>query len=166
MSLGVKQKKTYLNIKDGKIALKKPNGETALYDSIEGSLVGITKLPREFKGEPVTYWYFDIAEPGGETYSLGLHYNSGVAKAILNSLASAETLGRIKIETYLKNEFTKTSVYNNGERLSWKYAELPPLEILEVGGKIIKDDSKRMRFFEGIAEEIINKVNPVNKVNN
>jgi len=166
MSLGVKQRKTYLNIKDGKIALKQPNGELALYDSIEGSLVGLRKQPRAFKGETVIYWYIDLQDEDGETYSLSLHYNSGVAKAILNSLASADTLGRIKIETYLKNEFTKTLVYNNGEKLSWKYAELPPLEILEVGGKIIKDDSKRMRFFEGIAEEIINKVNPVNKVNN
>lgn len=166
MSLGVKHKKKYLNIKDGKIALRQPNGERALYDSIEGSLVGITKQPREFKGETVIYWYIDLQDEDGETYSLSLHYNSGVAKAILNSLASVETFGKIKIETYLKNEFTKTLVYNNGEKLPWKYAELPPVETVELGGKTVKDDSKRMRFFEEIADNIVNRVTPVNKVNN
>lgn len=162
MSLGVKQKKTYLNIKDGKIAVRRPDGAQALYDYIEGSLTGIKKQPRAFKGETVTYWYFDLEGDGGETYSLGLHYNSGVAKAILNSLASADTLGRIKIETYLKNDFTKTLVYNNGEKLNWKYTELPPVETVELGGKTVKDDSKRMELFEEIAGELVNKVNRVN----
>lgn len=162
MSLGMRQRKTYLNIKDGKIAVKKPDGAQALYDFIEGSLTGITKQPREFKGETVLYWYFDLEGEGGETYSLGLHYNSGVAKSILNSLASADTLGRIKIETYQKDEYTKASVYNNGEKLSWKYTELPPVETVTVGGKAVKDDSKRMELFEEIASELVNKVNRVN----
>jgi len=162
MSLGTRQRKTYLNIKDGKIVVRKPDGAQVLYDFIEGSLTGITKQPREFKGETVLYWYFDLEGDGGEAYSLALHYNSGVAKAILNSLASVETFGKIKIETYLKNEFTKTLVYNNGEKLNWKYTELPPVEIVELGGKTVKDDSKRMSFFEEIADNIVNRVNKVN----
>lgn len=161
MSLGIKHKKTYLSIKDGKITLKRPDGEKALYDSIEGSLVGISKQRREFNGEPVIYWYIDLRDESGELYSLSLPYSSGVAKAILNSLASVESFGNIKIETYLKGEFTKTQVYNNGEKLSWKYRELPPVETIKLGEKTVKDDSKRMELFEQIAETI-NRVNGVN----
>jgi hypothetical protein len=161
MSLGVKQNKIYLNIKEGKISHKSQTGEESLYDYVEGSLVGISKRDREFKGETVVYWYIDLLGETGELYSLSIHYSSGVAKAILNSLASVDVLGKIRIETYQSGDFTKTIVYNNGERLNWKYPELPPIEDLRIGDKIIKDDSKRMILFNEIAQDLVNKVNIV-----
>lgn len=161
MSLGVKQAKSYLNIKEGKIIHKTGAGKEALYDFIEGYLVDITKRDREFKGETVVYWYFDIQTETGEIYSLSIHYSSGVAKSILNALGSAEVLGKIRIETYQSGDFTKAIVYNNGERLSWKYSELPPLEEIKVGDKLVKDDSKRMDLFNQMAQDIVNKINRI-----
>lgn len=157
MSLGSKQGKTYLNIKQGKIIKKTLQGEEA-YTFVEGYLTGISKRDREFKGELIPYWYIDLQEPdGGEIYSLSIHYSSGVAKSIFNALASAEEPGKIRIETYQSGEFTKAVVYCNGKKLNWKY-ELPPLEEVQLGGRTVKDDSKRMAFIEGIAQEITGRI--------
>jgi len=161
MSLGVNKSKIFLSLKDGKIALKKRSGEIALYDFIEGYLVELKKVDREFKGEIVPYWYIDLQDNKGDIYSLAIHYNSGVAKSIINSLGSVEDLGLIRIETYLKDEFTKAVVYNNGERLNWKYTDLPPVEMVKVGDKTIKDESKRMELFNNLASEISGKVSRV-----
>lgn len=162
MGLGVKQGKTYLNIKEGKIVHRSSTGQEALYDYVEGSLIEISKRDRNFNGETVVYWYFDIQTGAGEIYSLSTYYTSGVAKAILNSLASIDgSPGKIKIETYQSGGFTKIVVYNNGERLSWKYPELPPIEEVKVGDKLVKDDSKRMDLFNQIAQEIVTKVNTI-----
>lgn len=161
MSLGNNKQKIYLSLKDGKIALKKRSGEASLYDYIEGYLVGINKVDREFKGEIVPYWYIELQDNKGEIYSLAIHYNSGVAKSIINSLGSVETLGIVKIETYKKDEFTKAVVYNNGERLNWKFTELPPVETVKVGDKTVKDETKRMELFNNLASEISGRVSRV-----
>lgn len=159
MSLGSKQNKTFLNIREGKIVKRHTNGSEELYTYVEGYLAGITKREREFKGEKVDYWYLDLQEPsGGEIYSLSVHYSSGVAKSIINALASAEELGLVRIEVYQSGDYTKAVVYNNSLRLSWKFSELPPLEEIQVGGKTVKDDSKRMEFIEGMAQGIRERI--------
>ena len=126
---------------------------------MEGHLVGIQKRDREFKGETVPYWYVNLQDPdGGEVFSLSIAYNSGVFKSLINALANAEDLGRIRIEVYQSGEFTKTVVYNNGQRLGWKYPQLPPIEEVKVGGRIIKDDSQRMEFIENLTREVISRI--------
>lgn len=158
MSLGVKPKIIYLSIKDGKINCKTARG-VVNYDYVEGSLVNVEKRERDFNsGETVFYWYIDLQDNKGEIYSLALSYNSGVAKSILNSLASVDKFGIIRIEAYLKDGFSKVSVYNNGERLNWRYSELPPVDLIQVGDKTVKDESKRMDLFNQIAESIVRKV--------
>jgi ribosomal protein L19 len=154
MSLGVKQSRIYLNVKDGKII----QGDQT-FDYVKGDLVDIRKQTREFNGEEVVYWYFDLQSQEGKLYSLALHYSSGVVKSILNSLSSATSLKNIQIEPYQSGGFTKAVVKSNGEKLSWKYQDLPPVEEVKVGNKLVKDDSKRMEFFEGIALEIVNRIN-------
>jgi hypothetical protein len=56
MSLGVNQKKTYLNINEGKIVKRNSQGEENLLAFIEGYLVGTSKIDREFKRETVPCW--------------------------------------------------------------------------------------------------------------
>lgn len=156
MSLGVNQSKTYLNIKEGKITSRDKEGKELSYDYVEGYLGEITIKEREFKGEPVKYWYVDLKDKSGVVYSLALPYYSGVAKSLFNSLASATDYSKeIKIQPYLSGEFTKVVVYSGGVKLSWKYPELPPVEEVKVGDKTVKDDSKRMQF-------IVNLVNQIN----
>lgn len=160
MSLENNTSKKYLNIKEGSIVLKTATGEES-YNSVEGTIQDIYVKPRQFRGESLKYWYIDIKSKSGELYSLAAPYSSGVIKAILNSLASADELKTIRIETYQSGEFTKVKVFNNGDPLYWRYSELPPLEDITVGSKIIKDDSKRMSFFEEIVKDIVNKINTI-----
>lgn len=142
----------YLNIKNGKIY----NKETAI-SCIEGILKGIELRDRIFRGEKVEYWYINIEDD--VIYSLALPYSSGVAKSIFNSLASGDNFSKeIKIQTYQSGEFTKALVYLNGLKLKWKVNELPAVEELIVGSKIIKDDSKRMEFIKDLVTEINNKL--------
>ena len=158
MSIGKVKSKTYLNIKEGRIIARNKDGKEEAYDYVEGYLMAIYTRDREFKGETVKYWYIDIEDKAGNAYSLALHYGSGVAKSIFNSLASLDnTLEEIKIQPYQSGEFTKVIVYSGGKKLNWKYPELPEVKEVKVGEKVVKDDSERMLFFENIVKEI-NKV--------
>lgn len=159
MSLGTKQNRTFLNIKDGRIIKKTPQGDES-FDYVAGNLAQISIREMEFKGEKIPYWYFTLQDPnGGEVYILSVYYSSGVAKSIINSLASEENLGLIRIEVYQSGDFTKAKVYNNEKKLSWKYTELPPVEEVRIGDKLIKDDSKRMDFIKEMAREINERIN-------
>jgi hypothetical protein len=94
MSLGTVKNKIYLNIKEGKIF----KGEL-FYDYVEGYLKGIEIKDREFRGEIIKYWYINLESQSGELYSLALSYNSGVAKSLFNSLASATDFNKeVKIK--------------------------------------------------------------------
>lgn len=146
MSLGIKQTKTYLNVKEGRIY----QGSIA-YDYVEGYLRGIETKEREFNGERVKYFYFDILSDSGELYSLALPYYGGVAKSLINSLASAQGFtDPIRIQTYQSGDFTKVATYQSGQRLPWKHSQLPPVEELRIGDRIVKDDSKRMALIASI----------------
>ena len=160
MSLGTKQNRTFLNIREGRIIKRGRDGQEQTYDYVEGYLGGIYKREREFKGERLEYWYFDLQDPnGGEIYSLSVHYSSGVAKSIINSLASADELGLVRLEGYQSGDYTTAVVYNNGVKMAWKYTELPPVKEIQIGGRMVKDDSQRMEFIERVAGEVVGKIN-------
>jgi hypothetical protein len=154
MSLGTTQKTTYLNIKDGKI-FKDKNP----YDYVGGYLKNIDLKDRDFRGETVKYWYINITSKDGDNYSLALPYYSGVAKSIINSLASGDDFSKeILIKPYLSGEYTKVVTYLGDNKLSWKTSELPNIEEVKVGDKIVKDDSKRMEFIVNLVNEINSKL--------
>lgn len=153
MGLGNFKPKTYLSIKDGKIRKIDPQTkQETYYDFIEGTLNSITTPERDYG----KIWEFEILDPKtNDSYALTMSYNSGVAKSILNCLASIEgTLGAIKIKPYFINDFNKVTVFNDGVKLNWKYTQLPPIKEIEAGGKTYPDDSERVNLFEKIAEEL------------
>lgn len=149
------QKRLYLKIKDGKIH----EGENT-YTTVRGYLKGIDMKEKEFKGEIAKYWYINIKSETGDYYCLTLSYSSGVAKSLFNSLANAPDFSKqIRIDTYVKGEFTNISTFLDDDKLYWKYNEFPPIEEVKVGNKVVKDDSKRMKVFEEIVQEINSKIN-------
>lgn len=154
MSLGIKQSKTFLNVKEGKIYQK-----DVAYDYVEGYVKSIEVKDREFRGEVVKYWYINIESQSGELYSLALPYYSGVAKSLFNSLASEDDYSKlIRIQPYQSGDYTKVVVYSNGEKLSWIKSTLPPIEQVKVGDKIVKDESKRMEFIFNLVNQINSKI--------
>jgi hypothetical protein len=150
MSLGAIQSKIYLNIKEGKV-FNKENP----FEYVEGYLRGIEIKDRDFRGEVIKYWYINLESQSGELYSLALSYNSGVAKSLFNSLASSTDFSKeVRIKPYLSGAFTKVVTYLGGDKLSWKYPELPNVEEVKVGDKTVKNDSKRMEFIVNLVKEI------------
>ena len=157
MSLGSNTDTKYVNIKDGKVVYKEKDKEL-LYDFIEGELIDITTPVRTFNGKQIRSWYIKLKGDDNKDYVLSIGYNSGVAKTILNALASAEDFKNIRIYPYFKGGYTKASTYSNGKKLDWKYSSLPAIEETKVGDKVIKDDSKRMDLFANIQKDILAKI--------
>ena len=148
--------KIWLSIYNGKVE-RSENGQKTQYSYVEGRLVGIYTQERTYKGERVTKWFIDLQGEQGEAYSIGFPYSSGSLKSIVLALASDEALtsqNRVRIEPYLKGEFTNIVVRSNGAKLDWVVRELPAVENVEVGGKTYKDDSKRMELIASYVEQI------------
>ncbi|MBO4799415.1 MAG: hypothetical protein J5489_02110, partial [Lachnospiraceae bacterium] len=126
------------------------------FDYVEGDLERIYTRDRIFRGERVPYWYLDLRDPkSGELYTLGINASSGVWRSIIMSLGSCTNfLLPIRISPYHKGEFDRVSVYSGGERLDWVEG-LPPVEEINLGGKVIKSVEKREEFFS----QLVNKIN-------
>jgi hypothetical protein len=156
------RRKIYLNIKDGAIVRRTPEGEER-YSYVSGVLDSITQKERTFRGnEVVLYWYLDLRDDEGELYSLGFPETSNTFKSIILQLASEEGLesvrkrSKIKIEPYSRNGYDKVQVYGiDFTRLSWVVKELPPIEEKIVGGRKYRDDSKRMELITSLTEKVI-----------
>lgn len=162
MGLGnIKQtRKHYLSINGGKVIIDKGNGKKDSFSFVEGVLEGIYTKDRTFNGENVRRWYLDLKD-GKDIYSICFPYSSGVFKSIILSLASDEKLNRstpIRIEPYEKSGYSKAVVYSDGVKLDWIVKELPPVEEVMVGGKIVKDDSKRMEFICSLCSTIMQRI--------
>ena len=153
--LGQKEKRIYLNIARGKVIRRTDRGEQS-FDYVEGDLERIYTRDRIFRGERVPYWYLDLRDPkSGELYTLGINASSGVWRSIIMSLGSCTNfLLPIRISPYHKGEFDRVSVYSGGERLDWVEG-LPPVEEINLGGKVIKSVEKREEFFS----QLVNKIN-------
>ena len=166
MALGQIEKAIYVSVKDGRLVTKDQSGKEQTHDYLEGRLVNISSKVKDFGGESVTQYLFEFKDDAGERFILSTGEKSGIARALLNSLASIEgEVGTIRVVPYLKDGYTKILLYHNGERLNWKHNELPPLEEKQVAGATIKDDTKRIVFFRSIAEELRGRVTQVSQVN-
>lgn len=156
--------KTYLNIKDGAIIKRTPEGEEK-YSYVEGTLTSITQRERTFRNEVVLYWYIDLRDKdSGELYSLGFPYGSNTFKSIILQLANNDglkaikTASTIRIEPYTKNGYDKVQVWGGGVKLDWVIKELPPIKETVAGGKRVKDDSNRMAFIASLSKNIISNI--------
>lgn len=154
-------RKVYLNVKEGAIVRRTDSGEER-YSYVEGLLESITTREREFRGERVIYWYIDMRDrDSGELYSIGFPYGSNVFKSVILSLASYEALTRktlVRISPYMANGYDKVSVICDAIKTSWVVKELPPVEVVEIGGKKVKDDSQRMKLICSYCDLIIGRL--------
>lgn len=154
------RRKIFLSISHGKVVHYLSGGEKECFKNVEGTLSDITLKERSFNGKDTLFWYIDIRD-GRELYSISLPYASGTFKGIILSLASCKSLSKetkIIIEPYERNNFTKTVVYADGEKLDWVVKELPPLKEITVEGRNYTDDRERMNFIYGIASQVKERI--------
>lgn len=161
MALGQRQeRKTYLSITHGKV-VQGTGDSKQYYTYIDGSIEAIYTKHSHFGGEDVVRWYIDMRD-GEELYSLCLPYSSGVFKSIILSLAAMEDLTNstpVRIEPYEgKNGYTKVIVFADGIKLDWITKQLPPQEIITIGGKQVKDDSKQMEYISSLCAKITERI--------
>lgn len=161
MALGQRQeKKTYLSITHGKVA-QGTGTERRYYAYIDGCIEAIYTRHSHFGGEDVVRWYIDMRD-GEELYSLCLPYSSGVFKSIILSLASYENLTTstpVRIDPYEgENGYTKVVVYADGIKLDWVTKQLPPQDIVTIGGRQIKDDTKQMEYISSLCSTIRERI--------
>lgn len=146
-----RQKRTYLNIKDGQVVRKTDEGEQ-YYSSVTGVVEGIELVMREWKGVEVPCWYLNMKD-GAECYSIGFGYESSVFKGIVLSISSDEGLKGIEegrsfeIRPYFLNGYNKACVYMDGRKLSW-CSTMPQVKEVHVGEQTIKDTSERMKYIK------------------
>lgn len=155
------RRKTYLSISHGKVV--QGTGESRQYFSyVGGAIQAIYTKNSTFENGTVKRWYIDMRD-GEELYSLCLPYSSGVFKAIILSLASVTDLTAstpVRIEPYEgRNGYTKVVVYADGVKLDWVTKQLPPQEIVTIGEKQIKDDTKQMELISSLCTQITEKIN-------
>lgn len=163
MPLGTdnQKRRLFLNFRDGALVHKDRDGNVRLYDYAEGYLRSITTPTRTYGPETVKVWNFELEDPEtGDVYVLSTSYSSGIAKSLLLALASPERLGLVRVSTYLKDDYPRVKVVSDGERLDWKYKaeDFPPVEVVNVGGKEVRLDAERMKFFERVADEVRAKI--------
>lgn len=142
--LGNTQRNTLLSIsKNHKIAYNPGNnGQIQEYDFVEGQFVGIREHKAASNGRDIAY-YDILLRDDTEVYDLSAAKDSGVARSIINSLA---TLGNfqnvvITIKPYAKTAadgkvYTNVAMRANGEKMNWLFEakDLSP-EMLE---KLVK----------------------------
>ena len=146
MGLGKITKATYVSVRDGRLITKDSDGEEAEHDYLEGRLTAVNTQVKDFAGKTVSQLLLEFTDEDGENFILSTGEHSGVARSILNALASIEEFsGEIRITTYFKGGYTKVAVSQNGKRVSWKHKTLPPADTRE-------------DFFRKIIEELAEKV--------
>lgn len=158
MAVGIKEKKDYYNIKEGKIVHSITKQK---YDFIEGLVKDIRlKSSMTDKGVMLESVQIQLEDMEG-VYILDIIFDGNVARSILNNLASTDELMEIKINTYVMkgkdgNYYTRASVYNNLEKLSWRYnaEELPTTKEITVNGQTVKDRTELIKKYREIVAEI------------
>lgn len=150
------QRRRWLSIHHGVVELSE-NGQKQSFSYVEGRLLSIYRKTRNYNGEDVEKWFIDLKDDGGELYSISFPYNSGTFKSIVLALASWDSLNATtttRIEPYQKNNFTNVKVWADGVKLNWVVKELPPVEPVTIGGRTIKDETKRMSYISSLVETI------------
>jgi len=156
------KKKIYLSVSHGKVVHFLKDGGIEYFKNVSGTVKDVYIKNRVFNGQSFPFWYIDVMD-GEDLYSLSFPFESGTFKSIILSLASYKKLKDttpVIIEPYERNGYTKICVFADGNKLEWVTKELPPLKRETFKGKEFIDDSERMEFIKGIANQVKNRVNP------
>lgn len=149
-NIGNPRQTTYLNIKDGKIYARTPDKAVTTYNYVDGVIKRIGVVDRKTAtGAPFKDWVISMEDPDtGDAYTLAIGYRSGVMISIVLSLASdlENVYKRVRIEPYMKGQYTNVAVYLDGVRLDWVTRDLPPVTYHDIAGQKVKDDAARLQF--------------------
>jgi hypothetical protein len=140
-----------------------PTGEEDKYlvqtaTEFDGTLVGCKHKTYEHEGETIDQVELTF-EDGEERYILRMGV-SGFSTQILNSLASQEEFGSVRIALSRRNGYPSAWIENKGEKCDWAYdykeVIAPLVKVTKVGKKDVVDSSERD---EWLINTVIPKIN-------
>jgi len=181
--------KTYLNISDGKISVKVPEGsENAIkcsnkdqtktwwerrYPSFTGKITGIKK---RIPDNPTFGAQLCIEiEDNFESYELQMPWSSGYSSGFFLAMPNIRFSDEVTLSPWMKvvDNKKKTSLFikNKGEEKSAPWAwtkdnpgDCPQMVQIKVKGTLVWDDSARQEFFEKwIEKNLANMINATQK---
>lgn len=151
----------WITFRDGEVILSTEEGSKS-FSFLQAKLRSIHTTERNYNGEKVIKWEIEIEGDSPEDlYSITLPYSSGTFKSIILSLASCAALSPatlVKFKPYKKGNFTNITLWADEVKLDWITKELPPLEEVQINGRTVRDESKRMEFLSSLVEAINKRV--------
>lgn len=155
------RKTQFLGIKDGKIILKTNENTLEKFDFVEGHLVDVRKRTKELpeKNTVMHLLDFHIEDPSENTlYILSVLENSSPARSIILSLASVGNFvdNVVNINPYPSRDgkYTNISVKVNNQKVAWVTTDIPKVNKVQVGTKIVDDDSELVQFINNYIEQL------------
>lgn len=160
----------FVNIKNGQIVVKDPDThEDVGFSSITGHLRGITTHTATFNNSAQPMGFYDLEIVNGDvTYILSVSQDGGVARQLINSLASIKDFSKpIIIEPWMskptadKKPYQNVSVYlgqrDDAHRLKWA-VELPKAQWITVGRQQVLDTSEVLKALDDLVAGINNSM--------
>jgi hypothetical protein len=153
---------TYVNIKDGKLVVKRDN-ELTFFKALEGTLVDIAIKEGTYQNQKYLKLCLMINDVD-ERFQLQMHLESGYARAFCCAIPNAKPNERMTFSPHMseKNGKAERSFFlsQGGTALKWAYTRenpngLPPLEKVKYRGEEKWDNTEQQRFFQNLLLNVI-----------
>lgn len=159
----------YLKIESGSFICNSLfEGETLLFDSVDGRLSNIYADYRRFKSGVFMYWHIELIDNANRNvYLVCFPYTSALFQSIVLKLATAEAYGNIRIVpyrtdgNYQRRQHSKVKVYADGIELDMQPMKLPKIDCHKIGQHIRKDYATRITAIEGVVSMILARMKNV-----
>ena len=156
----------YLKIENGSfICTSIFEGETLLFESVDGRLSDIYADYRRFKSGAFMYWHIELIDnANGNIYLICFPYTSAMFQSVVLKLATADTYNDIRIVpyrndgNYQRRQHSKVKVYADGIELDMLSMKLPKIDCHKIGQHTRKDYAPRIAAIEGVVSMILAKM--------
>lgn len=162
---GNRQSFTYVNIKDGKLVIKK-DSQVETFEEVTGIVVNIEITDEEYKEDKYKRLSLTLVGSNNESCKLQLKLSSGYGRAVCNALPNADLTKPITFVPFLKEVDGKEKrgmfLTQNGSGIKWKFTKenpggMPALLVTEFKGKKMYDDTAQQAFYTNL---LLNEIKP------
>lgn len=145
------------DIRKGKFAQwMGPDQQRREYDFVQGYLTGISLRKRETAGGEMTYLDLHFVS-GGVRFDVSAIASSSVAAELISKLVNIRnTKSSIRIDVWMKEQYTNCTVYENGEKLPFR--ALPKVERKQRGFSASFDTSLRDEAVMKMIDELNGRI--------
>lgn len=155
---------TYVNMKQGKLAIKESDGSIKLFDSITGVLTGIEFKEDEYNGKHFEKLCLVLEDAEGK-YLVQMRLDSGYSRGFLFAIKNADLSQEMTLIPNSKtvNDRPQQTIFlkQGNTSLKWVWTkdnpgDLPQLKSVKVKGETVYDNTEQMAYLKNMLQtEII-----------